>query len=359
MAQRALLLLSLLFSVNLMRAIRLIKGPRPSVLRRYLSTPESEIPFSTTTTTSDLLLTGLNGAQTISVKVVNCREVVQEAMLRNDLSVTAATTLAEVMACALMMGSGYKNQETLQVNIVGTGGMRNCMAITDGELKIRGMVGDPRFSLGTGATTRDLFGEGGQIQIVRNHPTWKRPQTGIVALRDASVPLNLALYMIESEQRSAALLVDVKIDNNLCRHALAVCVERLPGAQEEDLELSIRNLEEVERRGLASFLVRTEEERRADTSEFRDFEPVLGKILDRCLENMGEELRWSKTPTFRCSCDVEKVWRTLRLLPRSDIEEILQDPQNVEAVQVACEFCQQKYAIPSGEIREKILSVLQ
>lgn len=356
MSQRALLLLSLLFSLNFMRAIRLVKGPRPSVLRRYLSTTPA---LTESSTTSDLLLTGLNGAQTISVKVVNCREVVQEAILRNDLSVTAATTLGEVMACALMMGAGFKNQETLQINIVGTGGMRNCMAITDGDLKIRGMVGDPRFSLAAGASMRDLFGEGGQVQIVRNHPDYKRPQTGIVSLRDASVPLNLAMYMIESEQRSAAMLVDVRIDNNLCRHALAVCVERLPGAQEEDLELSIRNLEEVERRGLASFLVRTEEERRADTGEFRDFELPLGKILDRCLENMGEELRWSKTPTFRCSCDVEKVWRTLRLLPRSDIEEILLDPQNTESVNVDCEFCRQKYSIPATEIRDKLLSELE
>ena len=50
-----------------------------------------------------------------------------------------------------------------------------------------------------------------KVQVTRNHPTWKRPQNGIVALRDTSVALNLALYMVESEQRLAAMITDVII----------------------------------------------------------------------------------------------------------------------------------------------------
>ena len=45
-----------------------------------------------------------------------------------------------------MMGSSLKGEETLQVNLVGTNGIKNVMAITDGSLKIRAMVGSPRFS---------------------------------------------------------------------------------------------------------------------------------------------------------------------------------------------------------------------
>ena len=55
----------------------------------------------------------------------------------------------------------------------------------------------------------------GQVQVVRNHPTWKNPTNGIVALRDIQIPLNLAFYMAESEQRSAVLLTDVKIEGGL------------------------------------------------------------------------------------------------------------------------------------------------
>ena len=57
----------------------------------------------------------------------------------------------------------FKGQETLQVNLVGTRGLKNVMAITDGDLQIRGMIGSPRFSVATlsdRVTMQDLLGEG-------------------------------------------------------------------------------------------------------------------------------------------------------------------------------------------------------
>ncbi len=55
--------------------------------------------------------------------------------------------------------------------------------------------------------------------------------------------------MAESEQRSAAIITDIKVEGNLCRHALGVMVERLPGASDENIETSISNLENVEKKG--------------------------------------------------------------------------------------------------------------
>ena len=213
------------------------------------------------------------------------------------------------------------------------------MAITDGDLKVRGMVGEPRFSNGQGENirTKDLLGEG-QIQIVRNHPAWKQPTNGIVLLRDINIPLNLAFYMAESEQRSAVLLTDVKVEGNLCRYALGVMVERLPGCTDENIEISIKNLEEVEKKGLRSYLDRTDEERKADKGQFRDFTPSLDKILNDCLAGMDFEnsIRWSKSPQFRCSCGIERVWRTLRLLPANDVRELIEADGDVEVSYRLC-----------------------
>jgi redox-regulated HSP33 family molecular chaperone len=221
----------------------------------------------------------------------------------------------------------------IKVNFVGNTGIRNVMAITDGALRVRGMVGNPRFSndAGENIPTRDLLGEG-QIQIVRNHPVWKQPTNGIVLLRDIDISLNLAYYMGESEQRSAVLLTDVKVEGNLCRYSLGVMVERLPGCTDENIERSIKNLEEVEKKGLRSYLDRTDEERKADKGQFRDFTGSLDKILNDCLAGMDFEnsIRWSKNPQFKCSCGVERVWRTLRLLPVADVRELLLDDGDVK-----------------------------
>ena len=297
------------------------RGPRHafwSTARRAASGSPTDV---SSTGTGDLLITGLNGAQDIMVKVVSCRELIQETIIKLDLTPQTAKALGELVVSTLMMGSGLKGEETLQVNLVGNTGARNLMAITDGDLKIRGTVGEPRFSTGGGGDdvrVRDLLGEG-QVQVVRNHPSWKTPSNGIVILRDIQIPLNLAFYMAESEQRSAVLLTDVKVEGTLCRYALGVMVERLPGATEENIEASIANLGDVEKKGLRSYLDRTSEERAQDGGMFRDFSPSLDKIIDDCLGKMAEDgIRWSKSPQYRCSCGSEKVWRTLRLLPADD-----------------------------------------
>jgi len=192
-------------------------------------------------------------------------ETVQESILRNDLSQNAGQKLAEVMASTLLMGAGLKANETLQVNLVGgdPNRIRNVMVVTDGDLSVRGLVGNPRFSMSTNKgkggelRTIDAFGDGGQVQVVRNHPDFKQPMVGIVKMRDADISLNLALYLQESEQRTAAIITDVFVEGNLCRHALGVIVERLPGVTDESIETSITNLGDVEQKGLRSYLTNT------------------------------------------------------------------------------------------------------
>ena len=78
---------------------------------------------------ADNLVTGLNGAQDISVKVVSCKGVVQEILRRREMSSLAAKSLGEAIACSLMMGAGLKGEETLQINLVGSGGLQNIMVM--------------------------------------------------------------------------------------------------------------------------------------------------------------------------------------------------------------------------------------
>ncbi len=148
-----------------------------------------------------------------------------------------------------------------KINVVGTNreGLRNVMVITDGDLKARGMVGNTRYYNGrfpgkADVPFNDAFGNGGQLQVVRNHPDNKAPMVGITTLRDADISLNLSLYLAESEQKSAVVVTDVNVEGNLCRCALGIMVERLPGVTVENTEKSIANLEAIEKKGLRSYL---------------------------------------------------------------------------------------------------------
>ena len=88
-------------------------------------------------TESDILVTALNSDQDITVKAVSAKNVVQECIKRLKTSDQAAYALGEILTCSLLMASGIKGEETLQINLVGNRGIRNIVTIVDGELKIR------------------------------------------------------------------------------------------------------------------------------------------------------------------------------------------------------------------------------
>ena len=82
------------------------------------SSADGPMKVGRSSTPEDLLTQGLNSAQDVSVKVVSCREVVQECVDRGGLSATAGRALGELVVCSLVMGSSLKGDETLQVNII-------------------------------------------------------------------------------------------------------------------------------------------------------------------------------------------------------------------------------------------------
>lgn len=310
----------------------------------------------------DVLIGALSKNTDINIKVINCRELVQEAILRNNLNQAAGKLIGETFVCGCMMGVGLKDQESLQLNLVGNRGIRNVMMITNGELKVRGMVGDSNFMPTQGSldsiSMKEVLGEG-QVQVVKNHPTWKTPGNGIITLNsDLSVAMNLALYLKESEQRSGAMLTEVRVDGNLCRHALGIMVEKLPGADDDVVERSIFNLEKIQDRGLRSYLdIAVEELDNISNNSnngnlFRNFEPVLNKIIDDSLEGIGCELKYQKYPEYTCSCSIERVWRALRLMDKKEIAEIVEEAKPVE---MTCEFCGEIYSLACDDIEEEIL----
>ena len=309
----------------------------------------------------DVLIGALSKNTDITVKVINCRELVQEAILRNNLNQVSGKLLGETLVCGCMMGAGLKDQESLQLNLVGNRGIRNVMMMTDGELQVRGMVGDSNFMPTQGSldsiSMKDVLGEG-QVQVVKNHPTWKTPGNGIITFNnDLSIAMNLALYLKESEQRSGAMLTEVRVDGNLCRHALGIMVEKLPGADDDVVERSIFNLEKIQDKGLRSYLdIAVEELDNSNSNSghlFRNFEPVLNKIVDDSLEGIGCEVTYQKYPEYTCSCSLERVWRALRLMDKKEITEIVQEAKPVE---MTCEFCGEIYSLACDEIEKEILN---
>lgn len=66
------------------------------------------------------------------------------------------------------------------------------------------------------------------------------------------------------------------------------------------------------------------------------------------LDGMDPQLDFEpRHPEFKCQCGIDRVYRTLSLLPRDEIEEILRENEKIEA---RCEFCMRLYSLGEAEI---------
>jgi len=320
-----------------------------------VSVNKAASPKDTTTESFGTLVAGLNGAQDLSIKVLSCRNIVQSTMERLKLSSLSATALGEVMIGTLLIGSGLKGEETIQVNFIGDSGIKNIIAISDGSLNVRGRIGVAQFApdWAKGESqqqllTGEILGDG-QIQVIRNHPAWKSPMNGIVEMVNASIASNFALYLAQSEQKTCAMLFDVKVENNTCSNALGILIERLPNACEENVEMAIKNLEAIQQKGLGSYSANILELKIND-SEKQSETDYLHRILDDCLFSMEKDsIRWEKDASFKCTCNKSKVVRAITLLDSIDFKQIVEENKEVE---MKCEFCGVQYNLSMLEIND-------
>lgn len=271
----------------------------------------------------DILLSALNNEQSITVKAISCKGLVNDYIKRLGMTTQAAVPFGELLTCGILFASNMKGEETLQMSFVGGPNslLRKLMVIVDGSLNVRGTVGNPRPFIDGGErplTTGEMFGEG-ELQLVKFHPVWKQPIHSIIPICDSTVPYNLAIYMTQSEQRRAVVMSEVIVENNVCKSAAAVFVECLPECVDESLETVIKNLDLLRQKRLSSYF------------RDKDDEEALHSILDDCLLSMDPvSIRWNRCPEFKCNCSIDRIWRTLKILQKKDIDEILNDGKGVE-----------------------------
>ena len=90
-------------------------------------------------------------------------------------------------------------------------------------------------------------------------------------------------------------------------------------------------------------------------------EDYLHAIINDIFKGIEDEVddnsvvkRWIKSPEYRCNCGTHKIWRTLKLLPVSEIEDIVATHPHPD-IEIKCEFCGSLYNISISDIDSEIL----
>ena len=288
----------------------------------------------------DRLLRTISEGGTIAIKTLVASELVTEALRRRRHAPTAGDALGRAMMGALLIAVGSApddadepNVESVQLQFRGDGPLGSLTTIADSRARVRGTVQHPEHSQVLRDGTPDIARSIGQgpLNVVRHRPRWRSPYTGTVPLVSGEVAGDLTLYLTESEQTPSAMGLGVAFGPGMEDVAAAgFLIQALPGASDEDLATVEANVQGLP--GLASLL-------RAP------LEP--DELIDRLMIGLGTRERHTMAPHFHCPCSLERALRTLALLERRELEELVAGSGSQEVV---CDFCGKDYQLGPDRI---------
>lgn len=293
----------------------------------------------------DELVRTISRSGAIAVKAIIASELVCEALSLRSHAPTSANALGRAMMGALLIAVGSAaddadeaNVESVQVQFRGNGPLGSLTAIADSRARVRGTVQRPETDIprddGSPNVARAVGL--GTLNVVRHRPRWRSPYTGSVPLVSGEIAGDLTLYLTESEQTPSAMGLGVALGPQ--RSDVGACgflVQALPGASDEELSQVEENVAVMP--GLATLL-----EARVDAND----------LIDRLLLGLGSRERHRMDPRFHCPCTRERAFRTLSLLEREEIEELVRRGDSQEIV---CEFCGRAYQIEAPEMRRLLV----
>jgi molecular chaperone Hsp33 len=299
-------------------------------------------PYVNRNNVRDQVVSAISSDGGIKVTAVTARNLINDVVNIHNLSRVAADALGRTMLCSILLSNGIPDEQTLQISYQTTGPLRGVLATCNGLGNVRGYVGTPRLS--SSVSLSDAIGKESVLQIVKNHPKWKRPYNGLTVARYRDVDRDVGIYLAESEQRSCALAAALAITDDtllLCTAAGGYLIEQLPGVTDHERELVERNLAE---------LVALDGGDALPTNLLgRGTTPL--ELVQLLLKDLDPKPLQQITPLYKCECSEERLIRSLRLLPRVEVEDILTQQEQIEA---RCEFCGTVYRMGPVEVREAL-----
>ena len=264
----------------------------------------------------DKLVRTISADGEVSCRVVICTGLVAGATRLHHTTPVASTAFGRTLTCALLLSSGKKDGETLQLEFRGAGPLKGITAIANGLGEVRGYVGNPSVNLPLKEGRVDVSTAigSGILAVVRNSVYSKQPYTGLVQISSGEVAEDVAHYLLESEQTPSAVGAGIYLgtDGNVMA-AGGYLMQLLPGASDHTAEIVERNVRAI---GAPTELVRA------------------GKSPEEIVEELMRDLAPMKvasvSPRYCCKCGVERVKRTVALIPEKEVRELLQNQGKIE-----------------------------
>ncbi|MGK3967847.1 Hsp33 family molecular chaperone HslO [Sorangium sp. So ce118] len=256
-------------------------------------------------------------------------ETVRGAIAVQSATGATAQRLGELITGAILVREAMAPNLRVQAIIKGATGHGTLVADSHPDGTSRGLV-----NLGKGAAEGSTVevGAGSLLQVMRTLPNGMLHQGVVEVPAEGGISGGLMTYMQESEQVVSMIAVATLIGDDGVGTSGGYLVQLLP---------------EVERGPL---MVMTE--RLKDFERLDDVLAHEGASADVLLEELLHGMPFSRLDdsplSFSCRCSELRVMATLASLPRSDIEEMVEDGKVID---IRCDYCGKDYQVSPSQLR--------
>lgn len=261
-------------------------------------------------------------------------ELVAEAQKRHDLWPSSSAALGRTMTASLL--TAILKEENVTVKINGGGPIKDIIVEATKYGTVRGYCGDPyqfyqyndsgKINVSYAVGTDGLL----EIKTLINNEVF----TSSSPLQTGEIADDFTYYFAASEQipSSVGLGVLVNDDNSILASG-GFIIQVLPNCSEEvisALEEKLKNIKEV------STMVK----------EGYSPEDIIKELVG---ENNYEILDTNMPLKWYCRCSKDNFARSLKMLKKADLQEMIDDNKDIETV---CNFCNTKYIFTTDELKE-------
>lgn len=283
---------------------------------------------------ADRLVRALVADGAIRALAVVTTGVVEEARGRHDTAPTATAALGRTLTAALLLGSTLKRDERLSIEISGDGPLRQILADATADGDVRGFVRVPAAHLPPKNGKLDVGGAvgAGRLCVMRVPIAGGAPYRSIVELVSGEIGIDVAHYLVESEQVPSAVGLGVFVEaDGTVGAAGGFLLQAMPDAPPSLIERIAARVD-------AS---------RSPTDMVRDgLDPLA--MLRTLTEDLPLQVLEERDVRYRCRCNRDRVTTAILALGRDGIEDVLATEGFAEVI---CEFCAERYLVDDAELR--------
>ncbi len=271
----------------------------------------------------------------ISLSVIDSTDIVNEAIKFHNLTPVCAAALGRVLTVTAFMSSSLKHEdERLSVTIEGDGKGGQIVAAADGQMHVRGLIGNPQADLPLNSRGKldvgGIVGKNGSITVIKNLGL-KEPYVGRCDLVSGEIAEDFTAYYAYSEQQPTAMAIGVLIGRDeTCIGAGGIIIQPMPNCSDESIEKAEKLI-----------------------GEFGDVSAKIHSIgAEGIIKEYFAEYDFTEyNPKYVCNCSKEYIDGILITLGEGELYDTVDKEGKIE---VCCHFCDKKYVYYKEDV-DKLL----